>query len=332
MRKNVFIIFLLSTSCGASWQESLKSAKASRAYYAEDYDNAAVCYEALLVDNPLDKQAIRGVADCLYAKKGFEDAEKYYRQLIMRLDNDEHELEVFYFNHGCSLAQLKNFKDALISFEAAVKINAQDDRAQKNIEILKKLLKEQKNKDSQQQQDQNDNQDKKDQNNKKQDQQDNQNQQDKQNQNDQNDDQKNQSDKSDSGQLDKEKQKQDKKDQNDLDKEREKDNGQQDQKQPDQQKEQKSGKPKEQQQRNEQEDKGEGKQQQPHNASPKDKDGQQEKPQQVQGSGKKQEEQKLPAQMQSLLQQAGELEKHGQQLYLRALAGQEEASGADHAW
>jgi Ca-activated chloride channel homolog len=330
MRKNIFIIFLLSTSCYSSWQGALRSARASNAYYAEDYNNAAVCYEALLVDNPLDKQAVRGVADCLYEKKDFDAAEKYYRQLIMRLDNDEHEIEAFYFNHGCSLSQLKKFKDALTSFEAVIKINAHNDRAQKNIDVLKKLLEEQKHKDSQKQ-DQNDNQDKKDQNNKKQD------QQDKQNQNSQNDDQENESDNSEDRQSDKEKQKQDKKDQNDLNKEREKDNGQQDknpqdQKQPDKQKEQKGGNSKEEPQRDEVADKGKEKQQQPHDDSSKHQEAQEKQSQQAQDAGKKQEEQKLPVQMQAILQQAGELEKRGQQLYLRALAGQEETSGADHAW
>ena len=334
MRKKLFIFFLMPIVLyGESWKRSLKNAAASSAYYAQDYDKAAACYEGLLVDDPFNKEAIRGVADCLYSKKSFEDAEKYYRQLIMRPDNSPQEREEFYFNHGCSLAQLKNFKEALASFEEVVKINSQNERAQKNIEILKKLLEEQQ---QDKKQDKDDKQDKKDQDKQDQNKQD---QQDKQNQNDQqNDQQKSDQESSDQSENDQsDKEQQDGKDQDDLDKERNKNERQQDkqqeqQKQPDQQKEQQGGSDsKEDKQGDEQKKEGQEQQQQPHNDSSQKQEDQQQK-QQTQGNEKKEEEQQLPVQMQALLQQAGELEKRGQQLYMRALAGQQESSGADHAW
>ncbi|HBR70116.1 TPA: hypothetical protein DIC20_03005 [Candidatus Dependentiae bacterium] len=276
MIKRIFSLislFFFHSIYTQNWLRSLKCASASSAYYAQRYDQAYKCYEELLVDDPFDRQVVRGLADCLYSKNNFDDAEKYYGQLSLRVDNSTQEAEEIYFNYGCAQAQQKKYKEALVSFENVVKVNQQHERAKKNIEILKKLLEQKKQEQKEQQKNKDQN---KEQNQDQKEQQDQQNKQDEQNKSDQQ-----QSDQQD---RNKEHDQQDQQDQ------KEKEQKQEEQKQPDQQNAEK----------------------QKENQSP--------------------QPQPLPEQMQAILQQAGELEKQGQQLYMRALAGQQKEAGADYAW
>lgn len=297
---------------------ALKCASASSAYYAQRYDQAYKCYEELLVDDPFDKRAVRGVADCLYSKNNFENAEKYYGQLSLRTDNSAQEAEEIYFNYGCAQAQQKKYKNALASFENVIKINQQHERAKKNVDILKKLLEQEKQEQKEQQKNKDQNKKQNKDQKKQQDQEKKQNEQNKSE--DQEPDQKD-SDKEKNGDLNKNGQ-QDKPEQ---------DRQKQEQKQPDQQDSEKQQKNQSQQkEQREQPEKDEQKGGPEEQAAPNEQSP--EKKQDQNQGGAKKIEQQLPEQMQAILQQAGELEKQGQQLYMRALAGQQKESGADHAW
>ncbi len=291
-----------------------------------------LCYEKMLVDDPYSKTALRGVADCLYEHKKFSEAERYYQQLVLRPDLEVQESEEIYFNYGCSQAQMKKYKEALRSFEEVIKLHKDHERAKYNIEILKKLLEEQEQQDKQ---DQNKNQDQKDKDQQQGDdqQQDQENQQNDQQKNSQNKDQQQDQSKNDQSQdkKDQGKQEQGKDDRNKSEQEKE-GNEQRDknqQRRPDQQKseQEREGESQDKKDRPEQQQ-GDNQEQQQHNQPSESKETSSE--QKDKASGKKVQ---LDKQMTAILQQAGELEKEGQKLYMQALAGQKDnETEGDHDW
>ena len=319
----IFFCFLFSVQivCGQSFFNKLKHAFASKAYQASDYENAFHCYEQLMIGDPSDKNAVRGIADCLYNKKNFDDAENYYKQLLFRLDNSDQEQEEFYFNYGCAQSQQKKYKEALESFERVVKIDTHNDRAKKNIEILKKLLEEQNNdqtpddKDQKKDSDQNNDDKQGDKQEKN------------QNDQDQNDraDNKDQSDSKKSENEDQDQRQNNDHDKSDQKDSRENDHKDDNQRQSDQRQPQQNenGQPQD-EQGGDKKDEGEQQGVQ-HETSPEKK--QSESQESAQG-----DEQQLSPQMYAILQQANDLEKHGQQLYMQALSGQQNEAGSDHAW
>lgn len=158
----LFIIF----SCSAEYNLTNFFTRicADNSYYANDFVNAQKQFEYLLVDYPQHARMMCGLADSFYAQHNFQQAEQYYQQV---LNNETHigEQEKLLFNIGCTRAQKKEFKEALDFFERVVAINKENTRAQKNIEILKKILEQEQKQQQDNKKQENKQQDKKDQDN-----------------------------------------------------------------------------------------------------------------------------------------------------------------------
>jgi Ca-activated chloride channel family protein len=122
---------------------SIVHVQASTAYYSTQFADAQHDFEQLVSSDPDNRIYLCGLADSCYAQHDFEHACTYYQQAAINACNGV-EREALYFNTGCAQAQLRQFKEALLSFEQVVALNAHNERAQKNIEILKKLLEQQK--------------------------------------------------------------------------------------------------------------------------------------------------------------------------------------------
>lgn len=312
MKKVLLVLSFYQIMCAGSWplEDFFKQARASTAYYAGDMHAAQNKFEQLVVEHPTDLTYVRGLADSFYAQGNFKQALGYYQQSLMSA-HDRAEQEQVYFNAGCAQAQLREFKDALISFEKVVELNNKNERAQKNIEILKKLLEEQK------QQPQKDKQQKNDQKN---------NQKDKQDSPG-----KDQQNKSDSQESQKDKsEKNDKKDGENQQHDRNQKNNQGDQKQQNQ--------PGNNQPQQEPERNAQNEQSKKHEQS----DSQQRQPQHAQSpqqqslsqqNATKPPEKQLDKKMAALLTEVDKLDQYGQHLYLQALAGQHaEQKRREHDW
>lgn len=168
MKKIRIYLLILFIICSCNAEYNLKNfftrICADNSYYANDFVNAQKQFEYLLVDYPQHACTMCGLADSFYAQHNFQQAEQYYQQV---LNNETHigEQEKLLFNIGCTRAQKKEFKEALDFFERVIAINKENIRAQKNIEILKKILEQEQKQQQDNKKQENKQQDKKNQDN-----------------------------------------------------------------------------------------------------------------------------------------------------------------------
>jgi Ca-activated chloride channel homolog len=136
-RSSVFVLpallLLPPPSQAFDWQDLLQSRQqqAQQAYQQKDYPKAI---------EKFDQSIWQGNA--AYRAGDYASAEKFYR--------DDHSANGL-FNLGNSLAQQQNYQDALAAYENAAKVAPDLAGVQQNIELMKKLLQQQKEQEQQQQ-------------------------------------------------------------------------------------------------------------------------------------------------------------------------------------
>lgn len=115
--------------------------KAAHAYKNGNFAQALCHYTQLASDCPTDTNALMSLGNSLYQQKEYDKATKTYKRALATCKQPLLREKLF-FNTGCAYAQNNNYTDALFNFEQAVQINPHNERARKNIEILKKLLRQ----------------------------------------------------------------------------------------------------------------------------------------------------------------------------------------------
>ena len=164
--------------------------KGNRQYERSDYDNSIDNYSRALLKDPKCFEAKFNTANVQFRKaladstqmdvKMVEKAEQTLRKLAQDSTRTDIERADIAYNLGNSLFMQQKFKEALVSYRDAMRLNPDDKDAKYNYALTKEMLKQQQN---QQQQQQDQNQDNQNQDNQEQEQnQDN--QQDKQDQQD----------------------------------------------------------------------------------------------------------------------------------------------------
>ena len=164
--------------------------KGNRQYERGDYDNSIDNYSRALLKDPKCFEAKFNTANVQFRKaladstqmdvKMVEKAEQTLRKLAQDSTRTDIERADIAYNLGNSLFMQQKFKEALVSYRDAMRLNPDDKDAKYNYALTKEMLKQQQN---QQQQQQDQNQDNQNQDNQEQEQnQDN--QQDKQDQQD----------------------------------------------------------------------------------------------------------------------------------------------------
>ena len=153
----LILILLFCVGLNASLLDFKYINEANQAYTNKDYNKSTILYNKINND-----EARFNVANSLYKQK------KYKKALEIYQDIDKSNLEFKkLFNIGNSYAQLNKIDEAISSYTKALKIK--DDKDIKyNLELLKKLKKEEEKKKKQKEQNKKDK-DKKKQNNKKKD-------------------------------------------------------------------------------------------------------------------------------------------------------------------
>ena len=106
-------------------------------------------WNRLVEADPANKDYLFNSAATAHKLGEFEAAVKYFEK-VTKLDLlSSFEKEQAYFNLGCSQTKQKKYKEAIESFESALNENSNNERAKKNIEILKKLLEQEEKKQEQ---------------------------------------------------------------------------------------------------------------------------------------------------------------------------------------
>lgn len=135
-----------------NWWDSFKT---NYDYKHQNYAQAAQKCERLVISDPQNAQNLVNMGKILYQQAQYAQASKYFKQVL-----DQHASALtsaqktdLWFDLGSSYASQEQWQQALDSYEQLLQIDVQNVRAKKNIEIIKKLLAQQKQ-DQDQKQDQ----------------------------------------------------------------------------------------------------------------------------------------------------------------------------------
>lgn len=138
--------------------------KAYDAYLQSQYDVACDEYSNLLESDPYNPQGNYNVGTVLYKKGDVQNSEQYFKRAVEHAQDNVDLKEQALFNLGNSYMKIKKYQDAIDSYENVLQLNEHNDKAVKNLEIAKRLLEleQQKDEEQRQQKDQGQQQDKQD--------------------------------------------------------------------------------------------------------------------------------------------------------------------------
>jgi Ca-activated chloride channel family protein len=154
------IIFSLSVS---SFSESVSAASMSEAhkfYTEKDYENAAKTFSELEKEEPDNPEVTYNRAVSQYRNGDFQGAAEGFGRSAGSKDKALQEKS--WYNLGNSLSYMQKFKEAVDAYENTLKLNPDNVKAKENLELVKKLLEQQKEEQKNKQNQQHDNKDKKD--------------------------------------------------------------------------------------------------------------------------------------------------------------------------
>lgn len=131
--------------------------KGNKAYSAADYQTALDNYQSAEKDLPESPELDYDIAGALYQQGDYDKAIEKYKKALETKDLD---LEAqAHYNLGNTYFKKQDYQNAITSYQNALTINPEDLDAKFNLELARKMLKEQmkpqqQNQDQQQQQDQ----------------------------------------------------------------------------------------------------------------------------------------------------------------------------------
>ena len=126
--------------------------KGNEAFYNQDFQKASDFYHSAETDLPKSSELEYNLAGTLYSLEGYEEAVERYTNA---LNTDDVKLEQkAHYNLGNTYFKMGDFQNAIKSYENALNLNPDDIDAKFNLELARKMLKEQIKPDEQQKDDQ----------------------------------------------------------------------------------------------------------------------------------------------------------------------------------
>jgi Ca-activated chloride channel family protein len=137
-RKSAFILLFLAISLKPenSFAETLEQAK--EYFSLGEFDKALEIYESQS-DPKIAKSAQIGSAQSLYKLKRFDEAKAKYQALLSNYGKEQPEI---LYDLGNTFTQLGEYKEAIKSYESALKLIPGDKETKENLEYVKKLQKD----------------------------------------------------------------------------------------------------------------------------------------------------------------------------------------------
>ena len=151
-----YILFLFLGLISLQAQESLNTLlyKGNRDFEKKKYDKASSSFMDAVKKKGDDFGAHYNLANSLYKKKMYEQANAEY-QKAQKLTKNSDEKAASFYNMGNSYLQNGNVDKAIESYKNALKNNPDNDAILKNLQIAKKKQNQKQNKEQQQNQKQN---------------------------------------------------------------------------------------------------------------------------------------------------------------------------------
>jgi len=161
MRIDTLGIFFLSLLAVHPMYALFTHDKAAYAMQNEDVESAAAMLTSLVTDNPDNPEILYDAGVAAYLVKNFKQAEAYFRNALEQKNISDQLKELAHFNFANTCVELKELKKAVEQYEKTLLLNPNNERAQHNLAIIKKMLEQQ---EQQQQQDGDKDQDQQDKN------------------------------------------------------------------------------------------------------------------------------------------------------------------------
>jgi len=157
MNKKFIYIFLLLFFIGSNLYPIFDYDRAIYAGQQEKWDVAAAGLTSLVIDHSDNPSVLYDAGVASYKREEYDHARAYFEGAVANKDISVGLKEQAYFNAGNAAVQQKKLHDAVHSYEQVLVLNKDNERARHNLELVKKMLEEEKQK-----QDKQDKRDKKD--------------------------------------------------------------------------------------------------------------------------------------------------------------------------
>lgn len=132
----------------------LQRSQAANAAQKKDWKAAEDQFVQLMINNPDDPVLLYDAGVVSFEQKKFENAHAYFKNASTSKNANALVKEQACFNLGNTCVELKKLEDAITHYEEVLVLNADNEKAKHNLEIVKKMLEEQKQQEQQQQQNQ----------------------------------------------------------------------------------------------------------------------------------------------------------------------------------
>lgn len=168
----LLLLIICFSMADASVLSEWKYSHASSALQQGDYAQAQEVMRNMLVDEPNRPDLLYDLGTTSFKNKEYEQAAAYFKSACEAPACPVQLQEQALYNLGNTCVELKELSDAIVYYERALEINDKNEYTKHNLEVVKKMLDDQKQQDQQQdkkddqQKDKENKQDQKDQKNK----------------------------------------------------------------------------------------------------------------------------------------------------------------------
>jgi Ca-activated chloride channel homolog len=109
-----------------------------KAYANGDYEKAENYFREKVQKDRKDYQNRYNLGNSLYQLKQYDESSEEYESSV----ENKSDFQYGWYNLGVALAKQQRYQDAMDAFQRALEINPNDQDAKRNLEIVKKMLKE----------------------------------------------------------------------------------------------------------------------------------------------------------------------------------------------
>ena len=147
MKKTVLILLLTTSITRTNFiTDSIIQYKAHRALQANDLKKSQQDYTSLLEKSPYDPATNYNLGLTFFKQKQFDQAFDGFARAAKHAQPKSKLQEQSFFNQGNTFVELQKLQEAINAYEKTLEINPNNDHAQHNIEIVKKMLQQEEQK------------------------------------------------------------------------------------------------------------------------------------------------------------------------------------------
>lgn len=146
---SIVLLFILMVSQASALPFRAELNRGNDLYTKGKYSQAQQVYNRIIASKPDNQKAKFNLGNALYREGRYQESQSRFESLTSKAVNNRLREKAFY-NLGNSLFKQEDYKSAIHSYEEALKIDPKDKDAKFNLELAKKMLAMQKQKNKKQ--------------------------------------------------------------------------------------------------------------------------------------------------------------------------------------